>query len=232
MPSVAEQLRLAFARPIAHRGLHGCGSGHPVENTIAAAEAAIAAGYGIECDVQLTRDGEAIVFHDETFDRLLGRKGDVASLDAAEIAGMTLSDGSPIPTLRWFLSAIAGRVPVIVEIKSRDDGETRLAERVCQDIAGYPGVVALKSFDPTIVEHCREAACPIGLIGPSHRGSGAERTPSRCDFLSWNIAHLHDLTADATELPVMTWVVTGKEQASHCLQQTRAQQIVFEGFLP
>ena len=237
MATIAEQLEQVFARPIAHRGLHGCGRNGPAENTIAAALAAAAAGYGVECDVQLTRDGEAVVFHDTALDRLTEVAGRVDTLDAAEIAGLRLRDGSSVPTLRTFLTAIGGKAPVVVEIKSRHDADSRLADRVLRDVRDYRGAIALKSFDPFVVERCRDAGCPIGLVGPMkpslHTDVPARRSPplSRCDFLSWNVDDIHHVPSDTSDMPIMVWVVTGEDRRLETVREG-GRQIVFEGFLP
>ena len=167
--AVADSLARLLARPIAHRGLHACGEPGPVENSISAAQAAIAAGYGIECDIQLSRDGEAMVFHDAGLGRLTGRDGDLAAHDVADLAAMPLRDGPDhIPTLAGFLAVIDGRVPLVIEVKAEGDGDMRLADRALALVADYPGIVALESFDPAVVLHCRRAgaSCPVGLVGP------------------------------------------------------------------
>src|SRR5690554_1039793 len=107
-----------LARPLAHRGLHGPGV---PENSLAALRAAIAAGYGVELDLQPSSDGVAMVFHDAALDRMTGRKGRVDGLTAKELGTLRLAGtGETIPTLRAFLDEVAGRVPVLVEIKSQD----------------------------------------------------------------------------------------------------------------
>jgi len=117
------------ARPIAHRGLHDAGAGL-IENTLAAADAAIAAGFAIECDVQDTADGEAVVFHDFTLDRLTSQKGPVRERKAADLAGTAIRGAAEgIPTLAAFLGRIAGATPLVVEIKSRFDNDPRLTHR-------------------------------------------------------------------------------------------------------
>ena len=113
------------ARPIAHRGLHDRAAGLP-ENTLAAAEAAVAGGYAIECDVQLSADGEAMVFHDEALGRLTEASAPVEARTAAELGALAVAGTAErIPTLAAFLQRVAGRVPVVVEIKSRFDGDRR-----------------------------------------------------------------------------------------------------------
>ena len=232
MTSVAAQLAELFARPIAHRGLHACGGAAGsglglVENTIAAAVAAIAGGYGIECDVQLSGDGEAFVFHDDDLERLTGESGRFGGCAAAEIAALTLGDGSPIPTLAAFLAAIGGRTPLVIEVKS--DGDMRLADAVLAQVRDYAGMVAIESFDPAVVARCRDALCPIGLVGP-----GSEPTDpaalSRCDFLSWDIDQLATAAASHPHLPRSTWTV--RTPAQLATARAEGAQIVFEGFRP
>ncbi len=224
------QLHTVLARPIAHRGLHDRAAGR-VENSLEAADAALAAGYGIECDVRLTRDGEAVVFHDETLDRLTSASGRVDAWNSAALAELVLRDGGAIPTLARFLDRVDGRVPLVVEIKSGGDGAAALVSRVTALVAGYGGAIALKSFDATIVALCREfkATCPLGLVGPGPDGD-LPTLPTSLDFLSWNVAQLDQLRDRAPETPLMAWTVRSRENAERAARW-RAQ-IVFEHFTP
>ncbi|KQP29060.1 glycerophosphodiester phosphodiesterase family protein [Methylobacterium sp. Leaf100] len=240
------------ARPIAHRGLHDRGAGVP-ENTIAAASAAIHGGYAIECDVQRSADGEAMVFHDAGLGRLTGIPDPVASLSAAAVRDLAVAGSSErIPTLPDFLAAIAGRTPLVIEVKSRYDGDMRLLERVAELAAAYAGPVAVKSFDPQLVAALRDRApgIPRGIVGETRQDDPAYAAlpPSlrralsdllhfgetEPDFLSWRV---DDLPCAPTHLcrllggrPVMTWTVRTPDQRRHA--QAHADQMVFEGFLP
>src|SRR5260370_27891037 len=150
------------AHPIAHRGLHDAGRG-VLENTLAAAERAAARGFSIECDVQPSADGEAMVFHDDALDRLTLASGPLRLKRAAEIKTIRLKAGAEaIPTLPELLERVAGRVPIICEIKSVFDGDMRLAQRVAEIAADYRGPLALKSFDPAIIAHFRKHGRPPG----------------------------------------------------------------------
>lgn len=232
-------LATILRRPIAHRGLHEASRG-VIENSMAAARAAIAAGFGIECDVQLSADGEAVVFHDTTLDRLTLSSGPVSTRPAAELAGIALKNGQGdcLPTLEEFLGLIAGRVPVIVEIKSADANslDRRLAARAVAVAAGYRGPVALKSFDPGVMAHCNAlgARCPLGLVGPAESSHPAAAPAAfdiaPYDFLSWNIAALRELRAIHPGIPLMTWTVRSGEQQS--VASRFGAQIVFEAFCP
>ncbi len=157
-----------LARPIAHRALHG--PGRP-ENSLSAVRAAVAAGYGIEIDVQPTADGEALVFHDEDSARLTGEPGPVARRTAAQMAALPLlgGGGEGAPTLRQVLAEVAGRVPLLVEVKDQTGtmGETdgALEAAVAEALAGYGGPVALMSFNPHAVARLRDLlpGVPRGL---------------------------------------------------------------------
>src|SRR5437016_6130404 len=105
-------------RPIAHRGLHNEKIG-AVENCESSFAAAIARGFSIECDIQLTADGEAVVFHDDEVERVLDGKGKVKSLTTREIKAMAFKQGKDrVQTLAELLEQVAGRTTLLIEIKS------------------------------------------------------------------------------------------------------------------
>ena len=242
------------AKPIAHRGLHNKAEGI-IENTVSAAEAAIARGFPIELDVQLTADNEAIVFHDFELDRLTGETGLVAErklsdLNRIEIAGA--KGGDKIPSFKDYLATIAGRTPLVVEIKSQFNEDMRLTKRVIEILKDYDGPFVIKSFDPDIVAHLREHAPNItrGFIGELEYASKADSflTPEKKHrmanllhfgetqphFLSWRVkdipcASTH-LSRIMGNLPVMTWTVRNPEDRARA--EKHADQMVFEGFLP
>jgi glycerophosphoryl diester phosphodiesterase len=238
------------ARPIAHRGLHDCAQGI-VENSLAAARAAAARGYGIECDVRLSRDGKLFVFHDDSLDRLTGARGAFRDRDSFELAGITLRGGEKIPTLAAFLAAVGGAVPLILELKSDAFGDVALAGAVAAELADYRGRAALKSFDPAPIARLRAdgAPWPLGIVAQSdYEDEEFDRlspeqweeltrfthaAATRPDFLSWRAA---DLPAPVVEvfracagLPVMSWTIRSPQQAKAAGKH--ADQIVFEGFL-
>lgn len=241
------------ARPIAHRGLHDRTDGR-IENSPAAALAAVERGFAIECDVQLSADGEAMVFHDFALDRLTGETGPVAARTAAELGRTRLKDSTDtIPTLPAFLDLIAGRVPLVVEIKSRFDGDLRLTRRVAEVLSGRSDPVAIKSFDPDPIVCLRAAALPgvpLGVVAEARYEHGEWKSLSdekkvelpnllhyertRPDFLSWRVDDLPHaaphLCRVGLGLPVMTWTVRTPEQRTRAGRW--ADQIVFEGFVP
>jgi glycerophosphoryl diester phosphodiesterase len=241
------------ARPIAHRGLHDSARGLR-ENTLGAADAAIRAGFAIECDVQRTADGDAVVFHDFTLDRLTKATDAVSAQPARALAGLTVGGTEDrIPTLEAFLDRVAGRVAVVCEIKSAFDGDTRLADRTAAVAAGYAGPIAIKSFDPAVIAHLRRpglAQVPLGIVAEAryddpewaHLSAGLRRDlaalthypETRPDFLSYGVADLPHaaptLFRTALRRPVMTWTVrtAGHRESSRLW----ADQMVFEGFHP
>lgn len=245
------------ARPIAHRGRHDVSSGI-VENSLSAAKAAARAGYAIECDVQSTSDGEVVVFHDETLERLTKGSGRLSEKTFAELARLSLCDTRDgIPLLRDFLQTLGAAVPLVVEIKSRFDGDVSLARRVAEIVADYHGPVAIESFDPDPIAELRErgdqfgiADVPLGVVAQAAyddadwEALSAERKSeltqflhyprTRPDFLSWNIADLPHaiplLVREGLGLPVTVWTVRSREQAEQAASW--ADQIVFEGFAP
>lgn len=241
------------ARPIAHRGLHDRAAGRP-ENTLAAARAAVAGGFAIECDVQLSADGEAMVFHDVALGRLTEASESVASKSAAALGRLGIAGtAETMPTLPAFLAAVDGAVPVVIEVKSRYDGDLRLTTRAADVAAAYKGPVALKSFDPQIVAALRDLCPPTiprGIVAettqddpiyaalpPSARRALSDLlhfAETRPDFLSWRI---DDLPCAPTylcrllgRLPVMAWTVRTEDQRARA--GTHADQMVFEGFVP
>jgi glycerophosphoryl diester phosphodiesterase len=238
------------ARPIAHRGLHDARNG-VVENTLAAAEAAVRGRFAIECDVQLSRDGEAMVFHDARLGRLSRARGAVAERTVAEIQAAPLrGGGEPIPTFAQLLARVAGRTPLICEIKSRFDGDMRLAERVAALARQYAGPLAFKSFDPAPIAHLRarrEGLGPLGVVAQArYRGlywrdlSAAQKEAcaaflhypeTRPDFLSWCVDDLPHptpfLLRELSRAPIMVWTVRTAEQRRAASRW--ADQIVFEG---
>ena len=244
------------ARPIAHRGLHDAAKG-VIENTLAAAQAAIAAGFAIECDARISADGEAFVFHDDALDRLTDASGPFASKIAAELRKTRIrADGAPPPTLAEFLAHIAGRTPVICELKSRFDFDWRIGDCAAALAATYGGPLAFKSFDPRLVAYLRlrwpslgppGRPCPIGIVAEGayddpywdflscdeKRDLADWEALMRCepDFLSFNVDHLPHATPffmkELHGLPVMAWTV--RTPAQREAARKWADQIVFEG---
>ena len=251
---VADAFAWLAARPIAHRGLHDRASFAFREYGIGSHGCGREGGFAIECDVQRAADGEAMVFHDFTLDRLTVETGAVSARSTRELAGINIG-GTPdrIPALPDFLRLIAGRVPVICEVKSAFDGDMRLADRVLDVMASYDGPAAIKSFDPAVIAHLRAKATariPLGIVAEAtyadpewqHLSPALKRDlaalvhfpDTRPDFLSFwveNLPHAAPtLFRAALGRPVMAWTVRTITQRN--AGRLWADQIVFEGFIP
>ncbi len=242
------------ARPIAHRGLHDRTKG-VIENSHAAFAAAVAHGFAMECDVQLTADGEAVVFHDFDLDRLTAGSGAVVDHKARDLSRTTLSGsaaGDTVRTLTELLDLVAGRAPIVVEIKSSFDGDLRLTRRVAEVLAGRPDRIAVKSFDPRVVAALRMMIPdrPRGIVAMSHYEYPDYRkvppdekramanllhfSETLPDFISWRVHDLPHcgphLCRTQLGLPVMTWTVRNPDDVARA--RLHADQMIFEGFLP
>lgn len=236
------------ARPIAHRGLHDKAKG-VIENTEDAFAAAITHGYAIECDLQLSSDGEAMVFHDDILDRLTDASGAVITRSTRELQKLKFRNSdATMQTLGEMLHQVEGRATLVIEIKSHWDGDNRLADRALSVLEGYEGPYALMSFDPDIIVHVRERS-PLTV-----RGIVADRTTdvyyshlplerrlelrtlshakcTRPHFVSFCAGELPFQPIGrlrAAGLPVISWTIRTPDEARHARRYS--DQITFEGF--
>ena len=207
----------------AHRGLHGAGeNGARVENSASAFRAAIAAGLGIECDIQLSADAVPMVFHDWDFARLIGRPDRTDALTAAEWRTFAYLESEDAPiALSDLLGLVGGRVPLLIEIKSRAGYDVeRSVAAVVAALGGYGGHHAVMSFDPRVSRWlCRHS--PETLRGLVMREDEVGMTQSawqrhlalwiaRPEFLAYHIAALpNPMVAGLAEagLPLLSWTV-------------------------
>lgn len=170
--------------PVAHRALHDRGAGR-IENSRAAIRAAIAAGYAIEIDLQLSSDGVAMVFHDDVLDRLTGETGPVRARTAADLATIPLTGGDePIPTFAEVLDIVAGQVPLLVEIKDQTPFDGLVEQAVADALGGYDGPVAVMGFNP-------ETAVLMAGLSP-----GIPRGITTCDYAPEDWPHLDEVACD------------------------------------
>lgn len=249
---MAGRLAWLTERPIAHRGLHDRALG-VVENTASAVARAIDNGFGIEVDVQATADGHAVVFHDDTLDRLTEAHGPVAAMTLAELKRVTFRETADrFWTLDDCLDLVAGRRALTVEVKSSFRGDLAVAEKVATIVGARGGPVVVESFDPRVLRIMRRLApkVPRGVVGEAfgdadphwaHLTGGQRRGArnllhwplTRPDFLSWRVRDLDCRTvrfARRIGTPVTAWTVrTPEDRASAAVY---ADQIVFEGFMP
>jgi glycerophosphoryl diester phosphodiesterase len=238
---VPDRLRVAWIgeHVFAHRGLHG--DGVP-ENSMGAFTAAIARGLGIECDIQRSCDGQAMVFHDWELDRLTCESGPVAQRSAAELGQLTLAGSAdPIPTLRQLLDQAAGRVPLLIEIKSRHEiAVGPVCGAVRRALEGYRGPHAVMSFDPRIgrwfAANAPQAIRGLVITEERDRGlAGAFKRhlalwQARPDFLAYDIRNLPSRFATTQRrrgLPVASWTV--RSSAQRVLASDHADATIAEG---
>ena len=242
----------AWPRLLAHRGL--LGAGRP-ENGLSAFAAAIAGGFGIECDVQPAGDGTVMVFHDDTLARMTGHPARIRDLPAAELAGLRLHGLEAIPTLADLLALTAGRVPLLIEIKDQSGdlsaGDDGFVAAIVAGLRGYAGPVALMSFNPDLAAAARRLRpdLPVGLVTcgfaaddwptiPEARRAYLRRIADfdrvGADFISHDRSDLANPAVSALRargVPVATWTIRSPLQAAAARAQG-AEFLTFEGWLP
>ena len=240
-------------RPFAHRGLHNAARGI-YENSRAAFIAAIDHGYGIELDVQMSRDGQAVVFHDDTLERLTDHTGPVRALDATTLTDITLGTSSDtIEPLGDILALIAGRVPVLIEIKDQSmtlaQTDGILERAVAHAVAQYDGPAAVRSFNPHAMHHVRDAE-PSAICGlttcdfskqdwPTVSADRRRHLAAILDYHALNacfVSHdVNDLANPALVplrehgVPILCWTVRSQQCAVSV--KSMMDNITFENFL-
>jgi glycerophosphoryl diester phosphodiesterase len=236
-----------FSPAFAHRGLWSRGG--PPENSLAAFEAACDGGYGIELDVQLSSDGDAMVFHDDRVSRLTGRPGRLADYTAAELGTIRLDKtDETIPTLADTLAVVGRRAMVLVELKTRFGAVGPLEQRVHEVLIDHAGPVAVIGFNPYshawfadrfpgvlrgLNSHAYRGLDASGLA-PEQRRSFAElehAAIARPHFLALGLDMLPSPRVDklrAEGAPVVAWTTRSpgdwERIERHCDNQ------IFEGF--
>lgn len=207
----------------AHRGVHG---GNVAENSRSAFAEALTRGLGIECDVQKSSDDEAVVFHDFELDRLTGESGKVSHRSAAQLTTTALTGTKDtIQTLRQLLDQVSGKVPILIEVKSRKE---RPVAAIClavrRALEGYRGPHAVMSFDPRVSRWFAHHS-PLttrGLVVTEENDKallGRVRRHlwlwlARPHFLAYDIRDLPSRFAASQRkrgIPVTTWTVRSAE---------------------
>lgn len=246
--------RAAFLRPIAHRGLHDVKHGI-VENTQPAFEAAIAGGYGIECDIRPMQGGHPVVFHDEKLGRLVKSNKAVADLTTADLKSLRHRIGdAPIMTLAGLLELVRGRVPLFVEIKSEwDPPDTRFMANIAAIVSQYKGPLAFLSFDPAVLVAMRKLTpeIPRGIDSGRYTGAGwwlrkigkargadlrnlLESGPVDPAFYAYQVDALPTPVTEyarrVADIPVVSWTVRTAKQRR--IAEKWSDAMIFEGFTP
>ncbi|MGE0847089.1 MAG: glycerophosphodiester phosphodiesterase family protein [Flavobacteriaceae bacterium] len=240
------------ARPVAHRGLHDAAAGI-VENTLPAVEAAIDGGFAIEVDLQPALGDVPVVFHDETLDRLTVGTGPLAARDAGSLAKIAFRDtAARIPTLDDLLDCVAGRVPLVIEVKTVWQPAGAFERVIADRLRAYDGPAAVMSFDPRSVEAFRHHAPWLtrGIVSESFAvaadwpeldaatrrklGWMLHLPRSRPQFVAYGIRDLPSFLPLALRhlfgMPLLTWTVRTPEQRARAARY--ADQMIFEGFRP
>lgn len=240
------------AQPFAHRGLHDQAAG-VVENTATAFKGAISAGYGIECDLQISADGEAMVHHDDALGRLTEGAGPLATKTSAELKDVRFKNTSDrMLSLPELCDLVAGRAPLLLELKSRFDGDMRLIERSVSVLAHYSGPNAVMSFDPDVIEsaRCLAPTQPRGIVA-EHRYAAAEWSNlslarrlmlrhllhlprTRPHFVAYSVRDLPNPAAAVARhvlrLPFLAWTIRTQNERESARRY--ADQIIFEKWQP
>jgi glycerophosphoryl diester phosphodiesterase len=228
------------ARPIAHRGYHDLNRTR-WENTLSAFDAAIEKNFAIECDVHLTADGVPVVFHDDDLLRLAGQDGYVWQRTAAEMGALSIGGTADhAPTLSAMLERVAGRVPLVVELKGVPGHDEGLVARVAELLRGYRGPAAIMSFDHWLIRQfpTQAAGIPAGLTACGQKQSEIEAHFSMLgngiSFVSYGVFDLPSpfirFVRERLAMPVITWTVRKPSEVAQTIAE--ADQMTFEGFDP
>jgi glycerophosphoryl diester phosphodiesterase len=249
---VPRELAWLTARPIAHRGLHNAGQG-VIENTPQAVRAAAEAGFGIEVDLQVSADGEAMVHHDAELGRLTDGEARLDALSSAALKRIAFrGTDERMMTLGELCDLVGGRVALLPELKSRFDGDARLPLRVAEVLSSYDGPVAPMSFDPMQLDVLRQKAprLPRGIVAAKYRphpywdqmppwlrrgmGSLLPALKGRPHFVAYALENLPALAPSFARhilcLPLLAWVARSKAEQQKAARV--ADQMIFEGFRP
>lgn len=231
----------------AHRGLHNC---ERAENSMSAFLAAADKGYGIELDVRLSSDGELVVFHDDTLLRVCGIDKRVDEFTAKELAGFRLSgteDG--IPLFSEVLSAISGRVPILVEIKE-DQGDSRVSSKTAEILKDYKGKFLVQSFNPLSVKNVKKKlpSAVGGILCQSYwrekeyrkiihflLGLMVTNIACRPSFIAFNASHPKNPALLAARLffrtPTFAWTVRNEDEGRRA-KKNHFDALIFENYIP
>ena len=228
----------------AHRGLHD-GNKAVIENSMQAFQLAVERGYGMEMDLQTTRDGQVVVHHDLNTLRVCGTDAVIEQTDYADLP--LLPDGTPIPLFSDFLKLVGGRVPVIIELKYHKQ-YLRTVKAALELLWEYTGDYCLESFHPSIVRYLRVHA-PDELRGQLSAGSFDAGTHpfvvlilkhllvnalSRPHFIAYGFEHDGTLSLKLIRMlfrPILVaWTVRNQKDLDAARE--RYDAVMFEGFIP
>lgn len=231
----------------AHRGLHGSGA---AENSPEAFERACRAGCGIELDVQLSKDGVVVVFHDDTLLRMTGDPRRVEDVPLSGLRRLSLKGKGQIPTFEEVLKRVDGRAPLLVEIK-HGRHNARLCAETMRLLRGYTGRYLVESFNPLILLWLRRNAPDVvrgqlvggmagylaahfGRVGAFLLSSLALNFLARPDFVAYDVSASRfsapHIQRALFHTPLAAWTVRDRNVLKDCL--ARGEMPIFEGFAP
>lgn len=230
----------------AHRGLYGNGI---AENSVSAFRAAVEGGYGIELDVRLSKDGEAVVFHDDTLDRVTGSSGLVKDKTAEELSKIRLSGtDDTVPTFREVLELVDGKVPLLVELKE-DQGSYAVTEAAVEILRSYEGPYIIESFNPLSLGRVKKLAPNVlrGVLSQrftlekKYRGFKYFLLQNLClnfiakpDFIAFNHKHARMISLRLARLfgaPALAWTVESEQDDKSALD-AGFDGIIFQFYSP
>lgn len=231
----------------AHRGLH---NGERAENSLSAFAAAVEKGYAIELDVRLSSDGELVVFHDDTLDRVTKESGKVCERTAKELSKIHLNGtADTIPTLKEVLSLVDGKVPLLVEIKEAA-GSSAVAEKTAEVLSGYRGEFIIESFNPMALSVIKKRMPSVlrGVLSESFLKEKRNRKPiyfvlqclllnfvCRPDFIAFNHRDAKNAALRFTRgvfgVPAFAWTVRSEEEEKKA-RENGFDTVIFENYLP
>ena len=227
-----------LTRPIAHRGLWGNGV---VENSLTAYKNAAEKGYPIEIDLFLTTDGEIVTFHDDALSRMTGADGKIYEKTLKELKALSLGGTDErIPTFAEVLSAVNGKVPLLIEIK--DQPNDSVVDIAVAKLKEYVGEFAVQSFNPFYVKRVKRLAPEFirGILATDEKERGRitnfvlKYMPFnfmiKPDFIAYKKTGLKLAKRKAKKTPLLAWTITN--QAEKVAALTYADNIIFENFIP
>ncbi|NLB89956.1 MAG: glycerophosphodiester phosphodiesterase, partial [Clostridiales bacterium] len=231
----------------AHRGLFDKEKRVP-ENSLLAFQRAIVQGYGIEMDIQRTKDQVLVVFHDDDLQRMCGVEGLVKDYTYEELKTYTLyGSDENIPTFEQVLKLVAGRVPLIIEIKSAGKASKEVAEQTYDVLQNYKGGYCVESFDPRVLQWYKKKAPQVirGQLALGNKGNNnfflfvglkylLVNVLSRPDFIAYQYEYDRNVAMWIMEnffkVPLVAWTVKSKKEYLKVKEKYSLQ--IFEGFLP
>ncbi len=233
----------------AHRGLHN-NQGSAPENSLAAFSKAVEAGYGIELDIQLSKDQVPVVFHDYTLKRMCGVEGRVAEFTVEELQKLTLCDSlEHIPTLTQALSVIDGKVPLIIEFKI-EQHDVALCPIAMEVLKQYKGAYCMESFHPFALRWFRKNHNEImrgqlstDFVKDKEKGNRIVyfalsrllfNRIGKPDFIAYRHLYPHisslAIVRDLYQLPIAAWTIKNQEELEEARPYFR--YMIFDSFIP